>query len=104
MLGAVGLNLKDLFSCKHTSNVFAKVARKDPGHKMQLVGGLRKPDELLQQQRQLPAPKPVSCRWLRCQRASLIVGDGLDEADGEVESRSAHVPESAGRIIFPVKG
>ncbi len=41
MLGAVGLNLKDLFSCKHTSNVFAKVARKDPGHKMQLVGGLR---------------------------------------------------------------
>ena len=40
MFCTVGVYLQYLFSCKHISNFFAKVAKRDTGYNMHFIGGL----------------------------------------------------------------
>ena len=40
MFCTVGVYLQNLFSCKHISNFFAKVAKRDTGYNMHFIGGL----------------------------------------------------------------
>ena len=46
MFCTVGVYLQYLFSCKHISNFFAKVAKRDTGYNMHFIGGLRLVDNI----------------------------------------------------------